>query len=106
MVLHPTSTADGGTVEDSIVPAGCAVAGQVLRTVLANDVEVGRGVQVTESVVLPGAVIGAGSRLRGVIVDSGYRVPEGTVIERFGGIGDPPVLSRYHDEMARHATTR
>jgi hypothetical protein len=51
-------------------------------------------------------VIGAGSRLHGVIVDAGYRVPEGTVIERYAGIGDPPVLSTRHSETILHASAR
>jgi glucose-1-phosphate adenylyltransferase len=103
-IISPlTTTAGGGTVEDSIVPAKCNIAGQVLRSVLFDDVEIGGGAQVAEAVVLPGAVIGAGSRLRGVIVDAGHRVPDGTVLERFAGLGEPPVLSRHHDEVARYA---
>jgi glucose-1-phosphate adenylyltransferase len=106
MISPTTATAAGGTVEDSIVSARCNIAGQVLRSVLSDDVQVGRGAKVAESVVLPGAVIGAGSRLHGVIVDAGYRVPEGTVIERYAGIGDPPVLSTHHSETILHASAR
>jgi ADP-glucose pyrophosphorylase len=73
---------------------------------LFDGAEVARGARVTESVVLPGAVIGAGSRLQGVIVDAGYRVAEGTVIERFAGIGEPPVLSVYQAQTARFAAAR
>ncbi|HSC15930.1 MAG TPA: sugar phosphate nucleotidyltransferase [Gammaproteobacteria bacterium] len=94
------TTAAGGVVENSIATGKCRIAGQVLRCVLFDDVDVGRAAKITESVVLPGAVIGAGSRLQGVIVDGGYRVPEGTVIERFAGIGDPPVLSRHYTAEA------
>ena len=104
--LAPTATSVGGTVEDSIVPASCRIAGQVQRCVLADDVEIARGAKVAETVVLPGAVIGAGSRLRGVIVDSGYRVPEGTVIERYSGVGQPPVLSAHAEEAARCTIAR
>jgi hypothetical protein len=57
-------------------------------------------------VVLAGAVIGAGSRLRGVIVDAAYRVPEGTVIERRGETGEPAVLSEHYREAARYAIAR
>jgi glucose-1-phosphate adenylyltransferase len=91
-VVSASAAAGGGTLEDSIVSAECKIAGRVLRSVLSDAVDVGRGARVTESVVLPGAVIGAGSRLRGVIVDAGYRVPEGTVIERHAETGEPPVL--------------
>jgi glucose-1-phosphate adenylyltransferase len=87
------TTPDGGTIEDSIVPASCRVAGQVVSCVLADDVEVARGAQLARTVVLPGAVIGVGSRLDGVIVDAGSRVPAGTVTERLAGDGAPPVLT-------------
>jgi glucose-1-phosphate adenylyltransferase len=90
-----TTTAAGGTVESSIVTPSTQVAGQVQRSVLFDDVEVGRGAKVTEAVVLPGAVIGPRCRLRGVIVDAGYRVADGTVVEALGGVSAPPVLSRY-----------
>jgi glucose-1-phosphate adenylyltransferase len=106
VILAPTTTAAGGTVEDSIVPATCNVAGHVQRCVLSEDVEIARGARVAETVVLPGAVIGAGSRLRGVIVDAGYRVPEGTVIERYSGVGEPPILSAHGEGAARHTIAR
>ncbi len=95
----------GGRIEDSVVAAGCKVAGHVVRSVLSDDVEVGRGAKVAETVVLPGAVVGAGSRLHGVIVDAGYRVPEGTVIERYASVGEPPVLSTHTDGTARYGAT-
>jgi ADP-glucose pyrophosphorylase len=73
---------------------------------LSDGVEVARGARVTESVVLPGAVIGAGSRLRGVVIDSGYRVPDGTLLERFAGIGEPLVLSAHHAGAAEYSIAR
>jgi glucose-1-phosphate adenylyltransferase len=106
IITAPTATAAGGTVEDSLVASKCSIGGQVVHSVLSEGAEVARGARVTESVVLPGAVIGAGSRLRGVIVDSGYRVPDGTLLERFAGIGEPPVLSRHHDGAAEYAVAR
>jgi glucose-1-phosphate adenylyltransferase len=106
VILAPTTTAAGGTVEDSVVPAKCSIAGQVQRSVLSEDIEIARGARVAETVILPGGVIGAGSRLRGVIVDAGYRVPEGTVVERYAGIGEPPVLSAHIDDAAHCAIAR
>jgi glucose-1-phosphate adenylyltransferase len=106
VILAPTTTAAGGTIEDSVVSAKCNVAGHVQRSVLSDDVEIARGARVAETVVLPGGVIGAGSRLRGVIVDAGYRVPEGTVIERYSGVGEPPVLSAHGEKAARDTIAR
>jgi glucose-1-phosphate adenylyltransferase len=92
-ISSPVTTARGGTIEDSIVGAGCAVAGQVLHSVLFDGVEIGPGAAVVDSVVLPGARIGAGSRLRGVIVDTGCRVPQGAVFESAPPAAEPLVLS-------------
>jgi glucose-1-phosphate adenylyltransferase len=100
------ATAVGGTVEDSLLPRKCSIAGQVARCVLFDGTEVARGAKVTESVVLPGAVVGAGCRLQGVIVDAGCRVAEGTVIERFAGLGEPPVLSIHRAGAASYAVAR
>jgi glucose-1-phosphate adenylyltransferase len=80
-IAATAATAAGGTIEDSIVAAGCNIAGKVVRSVLSEDVEVSHGAVIVDSVVLPGAFVGAGSRLRGVIVDAGHRVPARTAIE-------------------------
>jgi glucose-1-phosphate adenylyltransferase len=95
LIVDITTTAGGGTVESSIVTSSTKIAGHAQRSVLFDDVEVGRGAKVAETVVLPGAVIGPGCRLRGVIVDAGYRVADGTVVEALGGAGAPPVLSKF-----------
>ncbi|RPI63796.1 MAG: glucose-1-phosphate adenylyltransferase, partial [Lysobacterales bacterium] len=105
-ILSPsTTTADGGTIEDSLISTRCTIAGHVLRSVLSDAVEVEPGADVTESVVLPGAVIGANSRLRGVIVDTGYRVAEGIVIEQCAETGELPVLSTHHGDATVCAPT-
>jgi glucose-1-phosphate adenylyltransferase len=96
IVFSRVTTAEGGSIEDSIVPASCNVAGTVLNSVLSDDVVVARDARVTGTVVLPGAVIAAGSRLRGVIVDAGQRVAANTVIESCEPSGPPPVLSQHH----------
>jgi glucose-1-phosphate adenylyltransferase len=76
-----SATAQGGSIETSLVAGDCSVAGSVQRSVLFRGVEVGRNTAVADAVILPGAVIGAGCRLRGVIVDSGHRVADGTVLD-------------------------
>jgi glucose-1-phosphate adenylyltransferase len=102
-VLPSTSTPQGGTIEESVVPNESTIAGDVSRCVLFDGVKVARGAKIWDSVVLPGAVVGAGSRLRGVIVDAAYRVLDGTVIERSGYTAEPAVLSEHYCETARYA---
>lgn len=100
------ATPEGGIVEDTITTAGCEIAGHVARSVLSADVIVRRGATVSDSVALPGAVIGARSRLRGVIVDTGCHVPDGTILERSQGSSEPPVLTAPPHEAASHAASR
>ena len=63
------------------------------HSVLFEGTEIGRGATVVDSVVLPGARVGASSRLRGVILDAGCLVPEGAVIERDDSTAEPIVLT-------------
>jgi glucose-1-phosphate adenylyltransferase len=65
-----------------LVAGDCKVDGTLRRSVLFDGVEIGRGAEVADAVILPGATVGARCRLRGVIIDSGCRVPDGTVIDR------------------------
>ena len=79
---HRDTSKQRGAVEDSLIADESTVGGTVRRTVLFEGVEVRRGAEIVDSVILPQAVIGAGCRLRGVIVDSGSRIADGTVIDR------------------------
>ena len=79
-----------GGAGNSLIAGACTVRGMVRRSVVFDGAEIRRGAEVADTVILPEAVIGAGCRLRGVIVDSGCRVPEGTVIDRSAG-GTVPI---------------
>ncbi len=76
------STTDGGAVESSLLADTCVNKGTAQHSVLFDGTQIGRGATVVDTVLLPGAVVGAGCRLRGVIVDAGCRVPAGTVMDR------------------------
>lgn len=67
---------------NSLVAANATIMGTVQRSVVFDGVEIGCAAELVDTVVLPGAAIGAGCRLRGVVVDSGCRVPDGTVVDR------------------------
>lgn len=75
----------GGPAGRSLLAHGCTIDGTVRRSAIFAGAEIARGSEVVDSVILPGAVIGAGCRLRGVIVDTGCRVPDGTVVDRSAG---------------------
>lgn len=100
-VTGRAATRNGGEIENALVTTPGAVAGHVRRAVIFQDVEVGRGADVADSVVLSGAVIGPGTRLRGVIVDAGHHVPEGTMIDHDAAAHGPLVLASSDDHGAQ-----
>ncbi len=75
--------------ESSLVANDCVVGGTVSRSVLFSGVRIYEHASVDSSVILPGAIVGRNCRLRGVIIDSDCRVPDGTVIES-ARCGDTP----------------
>jgi len=68
-------------VADSLLAPGTVVSGgKVHRSILSNRVHVGEHSELQECIVMRGAQIGAGCRLRRCIIDKWNEVPEGTVI--------------------------
>ncbi|HEX9878384.1 MAG TPA: sugar phosphate nucleotidyltransferase [Gammaproteobacteria bacterium] len=101
-------------LERSLVAGRCAIQGAtVRRSVLFADVRVSPRSEVTESVILPGAVIGRHCRLQGAIVDRGCHIPDGTVIDRtarrkdFSDAVPPAIVTQEHFQtrFTRPATT-
>ncbi len=70
-----------GFAQRSIVSAGCSVGGHIDRSVLSRNSRVQCGAVIEESVLLPDVEIGAGSRIRRAVVDSGCVIPAGTTID-------------------------
>jgi glucose-1-phosphate adenylyltransferase len=70
-----------GTVLNSVISGGCIVAGgTVVESVLSHNVYVDADSLVEKSVLLDGARIGRGARVRKAIVDQDVVVPDGFVI--------------------------
>jgi len=83
-VCAPARIADdaGRHAVTSSLLAGGTVVGRssVTRSVLSTNVRVGDGSLLDEVVVLPGARIGSGCKLRRCIIDSNVHVADGTVV--------------------------
>jgi glucose-1-phosphate adenylyltransferase len=83
-VCAPARIADDGgrhAVTSSLLAGGTVVGrSSVTRSVLSTNVRVGDGSLLDEVVVLPGARIGSGCKLRRCIVDSNVHVADGTVV--------------------------
>lgn len=74
-----------GLAVSSLLSAGCIVSGAtVRRSLLSTGVSVHSHALVEDTVVLPDADIGAGSRIRRAIVGPGCHIPPGTVIGEDG----------------------
>ena len=73
--------ADPCRVDNSMVSGGCVIQRSNLeRTLLFSNVKVQDGCSLRGVLALPGCEIGAGSRLRNVILDNACRLPGGSVI--------------------------
>jgi glucose-1-phosphate adenylyltransferase len=76
----PPRFTGAGSARCSIVSGGCVVEGEVERSVLSTDCRVHTRARIEQTVVLPGAEIGRGCRIRRAVIDGGCCIPPGTVI--------------------------
>jgi glucose-1-phosphate adenylyltransferase len=90
--VHSGSDRQGSAVS-SIVSGACIISGASVRdSFLFSRVRVHSHARLDEAIVLPGADIGVGARLRKVVVARGTRIPEGLEV------GADPILDaeRFH----------
>jgi glucose-1-phosphate adenylyltransferase len=67
-----------GEVRNALLGEGCVIeGGQIIRSVLGRAVRVGKGAEIQECVIMDHADIGAGAKLKGVIVDRFNVIPDG-----------------------------
>jgi glucose-1-phosphate adenylyltransferase len=77
----PAKFVEGGEAHESIVGAGTIISGGLVdHSVVAFDVRIGHGAEVTDSVLLPGSTVGRGAIVRRAILDKGVVVPDGARI--------------------------
>ncbi len=93
----PSRHLPGAQVSDSIISAGCAIAGRVERSVLSPDVRIGKGAVVRNSILWDGVTVEEGALLDGVIADKRTIIGKGARV----GIGEecPP-----NEELSRSLT--
>src|SRR5581483_2163765 len=78
-----------GEIRDCLIGDGCRVeGGMVTRSVLGHGVHIGKGVEIEGAVIMDYADIGAGGKLKGVIVDRYNIVPAGSEIGTGSGNGE------------------
>ena len=64
-------------ISNSLINQGCYIEGEVSHSVLFNDVKIGKGAKVIDSVILPGGIIEDGACVKKCIINSGYTVKSG-----------------------------
>ncbi|MBT8082492.1 MAG: glucose-1-phosphate adenylyltransferase [Gammaproteobacteria bacterium] len=70
-----------GSAVESMVAGGCVVSGaEVSRSLLFSNVRVNSYSSISDSVVLPGTLIGSNCRLNRCIIDAGSAIPDGMVV--------------------------
>ncbi|NBK97959.1 MAG: glucose-1-phosphate adenylyltransferase [Erysipelotrichia bacterium] len=72
-----------GEVSHSYINQGCIIEGKVQRSVLFNDVVIGKGAIINDAVILPGAEIGEGAIVNRCIIAENVKVDAGC------SVGDP-----------------
>ncbi len=77
----PDTSGRNGMAIGSMISGGCIVKGAVVRhSLLFSNVVIEEGANLDSAVVLPNSHIGAGCRLRRVVIDDQCEVPDGMVI--------------------------
>ncbi|ANU26600.1 glucose-1-phosphate adenylyltransferase [Planococcus versutus] len=75
--LPPQVINETGTVVGSMVNEGCVISGEVVKSIIFQNVTIKKDASVSESVVMSGAIINKGAKLHRVIVPPKLVVPEG-----------------------------
>jgi glucose-1-phosphate adenylyltransferase len=71
-----------GDIQDALIGEGSRIEGaRVIRSVLGRGVRIERGAEVEDSVVMDYAEIGAGTKLKRVLVDRFNVIPAGSVLD-------------------------
>ena len=76
----PEHIGDDAVVSNSLIALGCEVDGTVKNSVLASNVTVEEGAEVTDSVIMSGTLVKKGAKVCYSIVDSNVVIEEGSLI--------------------------
>lgn len=89
-------------VDDSMITDGCYVAGEVKHSILSNNVKIGRGSVVKDSVIMPNTVIGENCFIEKAIIGENAHLYDGArLIGEKGNIavvGNEERVGGYKDE--------
>lgn len=97
-IAPPQVIIDNAEIENSMVVDGCYVDGMVKHSILSTNVDVQKGAQIIDSVIMPGVKIGKNAGIKHAIVGENAEIGNGAVVEdkdgRIGIINDFQNLTR------------
>ena len=70
----PQFLTSSAKVKDSMITDGCYVAGEINHSILSHNVKVGKNSVITDSFIMPNAVIGENVRIEKAIVGEGAHI--------------------------------
>lgn len=85
-ILPPSLYGAAAKIENSLVSKGCIVHGEVINSILAPGVYVGKGVQIKDSILLPYAKVHSGSCLYKTIVGENAEIMSHCLVGTWGHI--------------------
>lgn len=72
--------AEGSTIHDSFIAEGCEVFGSVTHSILSTGCTVGKGAEITDSVIMPNVVVENGACIRSAIIAEGCHIKAGAQV--------------------------
>ena len=80
-IAPPHFITETGSAKNSLIMDGCYVAGDIEHSILSENVQVKEGTKITDSVVMPGAVIGKNVTLKRAIIGENAVIGDDAVID-------------------------
>ncbi len=80
----PARYGEKSSLKNSLVGNGAVVNGEVCCSVLFDNVTVGEGSRIVDSLLLPGVKVGKNCVLENCIINSRTEIPDGTVMKDYG----------------------
>lgn len=80
-IAPPQVIIDNAEIENSMVVDGCYVDGMVKHSILSTNVDVQKGAQIIDSVIMPGVKIGKNAGIKHAIVGENAEIGNGAVVE-------------------------
>lgn len=79
---HPQFIGEEAKINNSMLTQGCIINGEISGSILFDNVHVGAGAKIIDSVVMPGALIEEGAEIYKAIIDENVVIPAGKVINK------------------------